>query len=163
LAAATGSYLRSQVEAGAQALQIFDSWVGSLDRDDYVRFVLPWMRELFGSLAGLDVPLIHFGVGTGELLAQMRDAGATVMGVDWRVPLNEAWERVGFDTGIQGNLDPAVLLAPWEVVEVKALNGLRRAGGRPGHVFNLGHGVLPETPPEILARLGALVHERTEG
>ena len=142
---------------------MFDSWVGALDPDDYLHFVLPAMRDLFGSLAGLDVPLVHFGVGTGELLALMRDAGATVVGVDWRVPLNEAWERVGFDTGIQGNLDPAVLLAPWEVVEVKALNVLRRAAGRPGHVFNLGHGVLPETPPEILARLVDLVHERTEG
>ena len=163
LAAATGSYLRSQVEAGAQALQIFDSWVGSLDGDDYVRFVLPWMRELFGSLAGLDVPLIHFGVGTGELLAPMRDAGATVMGVDWRVPLNEGWERVGYDVAIQGNLDPAVCLAPWEAVERKALAVLRRAAGRPGHVFNLGHGVLPGTPPETLQRLVDLVHERTEG
>jgi uroporphyrinogen decarboxylase len=163
LGEATHAYLRAQVEAGAQALQVFDSWVGALDPDDYLHFVLPTMRDLFGSLADLDVPLIHFGVGTGELLPLMRDAGATVMGVDWRVPLHEARERIGFDVAVQGNLDPAVCLGPWEAVEMKALTVLRRAAGRPGHVFNLGHGVLPDTPPEILERLVDLVHQRTEG
>jgi uroporphyrinogen decarboxylase len=155
-------FLRAQVEAGVQAVQVFDSWVGVLDPDDYVRFVLPVMREIFDGLAGLGVPRIHFGVGTGELLPSMRQAGADVVGVDWRVPLHEAWERVGFDVAVQGNLDPGVCLAPWDAVENKALAVLRRAAGRDGHVFNLGHGVLPGTPVENLQRLVDLVHERTE-
>jgi len=141
---------------------VFDSWVGALDPEDYAHFVLPTMREVFAELALVGVPRIHFGVGTGELLTLMRDAGADVVGVDWRVPLHRAWERIGFDVGIQGNLDPAICLAPWEVVETKALAVLRRALGRPGHVFNLGHGVLPDTPPDTLARLVDLVHDRTE-
>jgi uroporphyrinogen decarboxylase len=162
LGTSVGHYLAGQVRAGVQAIQVFDSWVGALDPDDYTRFVLPVMRELFDRLADLDVPRIHFGVGTGELLALMRDAGTDVVGVDWRVPLHEAWERIGFDVSIQGNLDPAVCLAPWEAVEAKALAVLRRAAGRPGHIFNLGHGVLPETPVGNLQRLVELVHERTE-
>jgi uroporphyrinogen decarboxylase len=157
------AHLRAQVAAGAQAVQVFDSWAGSLDPEDYRHSVLPVMCDVFSGLADLGVPRIHFGVGTGELLALMREAGPDVVGVDWRVPLNEAWERVGFDVGVQGNLDPAVCLAPWEAVETKALSVLRRAGGRPGHVFNLGHGVLPGTDPDILARLVDLVHERTAG
>ena len=161
LGESTTAYLRAQAESGAQALQVFDSWAGALDPEDYGRFVLPTMREVFAGLAGLGAPLIHFGVGTGELLGLMREAGATVIGVDWRVPLNDAWQRVGFDVAVQGNLDPAVCLAPWEPVEAKALGVLRGAGGRPGHVFNLGHGVPPGTPPEILERLVDLVHERT--
>jgi uroporphyrinogen decarboxylase len=156
------SYLRAQVQAGAQAIQVFDSWVGTIDPDDYTLFVLPVMRQIFEGLAELDVPTIHFGVGTGELLALMRDAGAGVVGLDWRVPLHEGWERVGFDVAVQGNLDPAVCLAPWEAVEPKALAVLRRAAGRNGHVFNLGHGVLPGTPVENLQRLVELVHDRTE-
>jgi uroporphyrinogen decarboxylase len=162
LAGSVLSYLRAQVQAGAEALQVFDSWAGALDPDDYTLFVLPWMRQIFEGLAELDVPLIHFVVGTGELLTLMRDAGAGVIGVDWRVPLHEAWERVGFDVAVQGNLDPAVCLAPWEAVEPKALAVLRRAAGRPGHIFNLGHGVLPDTPVENLQRLVELVHVRTE-
>jgi uroporphyrinogen decarboxylase len=161
LAGSTLSYLRAQVEAGVQAVQVFDSWAGTLDPDDYTLFVLPAMRQVFEGLSDLEVPRIHFGVGTGELLTLMRDAGADVIGVDWRVPLHEAWERVGFDVAVQGNLDPAVCLAPWEAVEPKALAVLRRAAGRPGHVFNLGHGVLPNTPVENLQRLVDLVHERT--
>jgi len=156
------AYLRAQVDAGVQAVQVFDSWVGALDPDDYTHFVLPTMREIFDGLADAAVPRIHFGVGTGELLNLMRDAGADVVGADWRVPLHEAWERVGFDVAVQGNLDPAACLAPWEAVEPKALAVLRRAGGRPGHVFNLGHGVLPDTPVGTLQRLVDLVHERTE-
>jgi uroporphyrinogen decarboxylase len=156
------AYLRAQVDAGVQAIQVFDSWAGALDPDDYTRFVLPTMREIFDRLADATVPRIHFGVGTGELLTLMRDAGADVVGVDWRVPLHEAWERVGFDVAVQGNLDPAACLAPWEAVEPKALAVLRRAGGRAGHVFNLGHGVLPGTPVGTLQRLVDLVHERTE-
>jgi uroporphyrinogen decarboxylase len=162
LGSAVLASLRAQVAAGVQAVQIFDSWVGALDPDDYARFVLPTMREIFEGLRQTGVPRIHFGVGTGELLTSMRDAGPDVVGVDWRVPLHEAWERIGFDVGIQGNLDPAVCLAPWDVVEAKALAVLRRAAGRPGHIFNLGHGVLPDTPPDTLRRLVDLVHERTE-
>jgi uroporphyrinogen decarboxylase len=162
LETSVGAYLAAQVRAGAQAVQVFDSWVGALDPDDYTRFVLPTMRDLFEGLGDLDVPRIHFGVGTGELLALMREAGADVIGVDWRVPLHEAWERVGFDVSIQGNLDPSVCLAHWEAVEAKALAVLRRAANRPGHIFNLGHGVLPETPVENLQRLVELVHDRTE-
>jgi len=161
LADATVAYLRAQAEAGAQALQVFDSWAGALGVDDYERHVLPVMREAFAGLADLDVPLIHFGVGTGELLPLMRAAGGTVVGIDWRVPLDVAWERVGLDCAVQGNLDPAACLGPWDVVEAKAADVLRRAGGRAGHVFNLGHGVLPDTPPETMERLVELVHEST--
>jgi len=161
LSASVVAYLRAQVEAGAQAVQVFDSWAGALDPEDYRVFVLPAARTIFAGLADLGIPMVHFGVGTGELLTLMRDAGADVIGVDWRVPLNEAWERVGFDVAVQGNLDPAVCLGPWDAVEAKALGVLRRAAGRPGHVFNLGHGVLPGTPPETLERLVDLVHERT--
>lgn len=162
LGESTVRYLRAQIEAGAGAVQVFDSWAGALDPDDYTHFVLPTMRGIFGDLADTGVPKIHFGVGTGELLPLLRDAGADVVGVDWRVPLHVAWERIGFDAAIQGNLDPAACLAPWDTVQAKALAVLRRAGGRPGHVFNLGHGVLPGTDPEILSRLVDMVHERTE-
>jgi uroporphyrinogen decarboxylase len=155
-------HLRAQVDAGAQALQVFDSWVGAIDRDDYRRRVQPHMSALFSGLADLGVPVIHFGVGTGELLGEMAIAGGDVLGVDWRVPLDEAWDRVGHSRAIQGNLDPAVLAAPWETVERKTLEVLRRAGGRDGHVFNLGHGVLPGTDPGVLARLTDLVHAETE-
>jgi uroporphyrinogen decarboxylase len=151
-------HLRAQAEAGAQALQVFDSWVGSLDRDDYRRRVQPHMSALFAGLADLGVPVIHFGVGTGEILGEMAVAGGDVLGVDWRVPIDDAWERVGHSRAIQGNLDPAVLAAPWETIERKALEVLRRAGGRDGHIFNLGHGVLPDTPPDALVRLTDLVH-----
>jgi len=162
LATMTVAYLRAQVDAGAQAVQVFDSWAGALDAEDYERFVLPAMRAVFTELSDLDVPLIHFGVGTGELLPLMRDAGATVIGVDWRVPLDVARQRVGPEVAIQGNLDPAACLAPWDAVEEKTLGVLRRAGERPGHVFNLGHGVLPGTDPDTLRRVVDLVHERTE-
>jgi uroporphyrinogen decarboxylase len=154
-------HLRAQVASGAAALQVFDSWVGALDPDDYVRSVAPWTGRVFAAVADLGVPTIHFGVGTGELLATMRDAGGDVLGVDWRTPLDAAWGRVGADRAVQGNLDPAALLAPWDVVERKALDVLTRAAGREGHVFNLGHGVLPGTDPDVLARVVDLVHERT--
>jgi uroporphyrinogen decarboxylase len=155
-------HLRAQVEAGAQALQVFDSWVGALDRDDYRRRVQPHMSSLFAGLADLGVPVIHFGVGTGELLGEMAISGGSVLGIDWRVPIDEGWDRVGHDRAVQGNLDPAVLGAPWEVVQRKTLDVLRRAGGRDGHIFNLGHGVLPDTPPDVLARLVDLTHAETE-
>jgi uroporphyrinogen decarboxylase len=162
LADLTVSYLTAQVEAGVQAIQVFDSWVGSVGLDAYLAHVQPVMRGVFERLAGLGVPTIHFGVGTGELLGAMRDAGGDVIGVDWRVPLDAAWERVGGDRGVQGNLDPAALLAPWGVAAEEARRVLSRAGGRLGHVFNLGHGVLPETPVEHLQRLVELVHSETE-
>ncbi len=155
------SHLRAQVEAGAQAVQLFDSWAGALEPTDYERHVLPTSRRVLEGLGDLGVPRIHFGVGTGELLTLMRTAGADVIGVDWRVPIDLAWERVGTDVGIQGKLDPAACIGSWETVERKALEVLGRIGGRPGHIFNLGHGVLPETPPDNLARLAELVHERT--
>ena len=154
-------YLRAQVAAGVQAVQLFDSWAGALDPEDYREHVLPHSRRILDGLRDSGVPLIHFGTRTGELLPMMREAGADVVGVDWRTPLDVAWERVGLDSGIQGNLDPAALLGPWEVVERKAIAVLDRAGGKPGHVFNLGHGVLPATPPEHLARLVDLVHQRS--
>jgi uroporphyrinogen decarboxylase len=154
-------YLRAQVEAGVHAVQLFDSWAGALDPDDYRDRVLPWSRRILEALGDAGIPRIHFGTGTGELLSMMREAGADVVGVDWRTPLDVAWDRIGHHAGIQGNLDPAALLGPWDVVERKALAVLDRAGGRPGHVFNLGHGVLPQTPPGHLERLVDLVHERT--
>jgi uroporphyrinogen decarboxylase len=152
------AHVLAQVEAGVQVVQVFDSWAGALAPDDYRRSVLPWTRRI---LDGLPVPSIHFVVGTGDLLGTMRDAGGDAIGVDWRVPLDVAWERVGSDRAIQGNLDPAVCAAPWEAVERAALDVLERAAMRDGHVFNLGHGVLPSTPVETLERLVDLVHERT--
>ena len=163
LASLAVAHLRGQVEAGADAVQVFDSWVGALEPEDYERFVLPAMQLVFGGLADLDAPAIHFGVGTGELLGLMRRAGGHVIGVDWRVPLDAAWRRIGYDRGIQGNLDPAACLGSWDTVRRKALGVLERAEGRPGHVFNLGHGVLPDTPVGNLQRLVDLVHETTAG
>jgi uroporphyrinogen decarboxylase len=150
--------LRSQVEAGARAVQLFDSWAGALARADYERHVLPASRKVLEGLADLGVPRIHFGVGTGEILDLMADAGADVVGVDWRVPLDAARRRVGPERAVQGNLDPAICLAPFEVVAGEVLRILDEVGGRPGHVFNLGHGVLPETDPATLSRIVELVH-----
>jgi uroporphyrinogen decarboxylase len=151
--------LRSQVEAGASAVQVFDSWAGALSPPDYERFVLPHSRRVFDGIADLGVPRIHFGVGTGELLDLLAAAGADVVGVDWRVPLDRARQRVPAGTALQGNLDPAICLAPWDVVAEAARDVLRRNGGHPGHIFNLGHGVLPETHPDTLTRLVELVHD----
>jgi uroporphyrinogen decarboxylase len=155
--------LRSQVQAGAQAVQLFDSWAGNLSPADYRRFVLPTSARVFAALTDLDVPRIHFGVGTGELLGLMAEAGADVVGVDWRVPLDQARTRVGDGCAVQGNLDPAVCLAPWEVVRDQTRVVLEAAGAGPGHVFNLGHGVLPGTDPDILARVVEYVHEWAGG
>jgi uroporphyrinogen decarboxylase len=159
LAALSLASLRAQVEAGASAVQLFDSWAGALTPEEYASHVLPASRSILTGLADLHVPRIHFGVGTGELLGLMGEAGADVVGVDWRVPIDQAWERIGPDRGVQGNLDPAICLSPWDVVAVEAGRILRAAGGRPGHIFNLGHGVLPRTDPGILARLVEFVHE----
>ncbi len=155
------SHLRAQAEAGTQVLQVFDSWVGALAVTDYRVSVLPHMQRLFAGVADLGVPTIHFGVGTCELLASMVEAGSTAIGVDHRIGIDQAWDRVGHEVPVQGNLDPASLLAPWEVVESKALDVLARANGRPGHVFNLGHGLLPGTPVDNVVRVVELVHERT--
>jgi uroporphyrinogen decarboxylase len=153
--------LRAQIEAGVQAVQLFDSWVGALSAADYRRFVQPATARVFAALEASGVPRIYFGVGTGELLADFASTGPEVVGVDWRVPISSAWERVGPERALQGNLDPAVCLAPWPVVATEARRVLADAGGRAGHVFNLGHGVLPSTDPGILARLVELVHAET--
>jgi uroporphyrinogen decarboxylase len=149
-------YLAAQVAAGAQVVQLFDSWVGALSPADYVTYVQPHVSRIFASVR--DVPTIHFGTQTAALLEDMVAAGGDVFGVDARQLLDVAWNRIGFERGIQGNLDGARLLAGWEATAAGARDVLRRAGGRPGHIFNLGHGVLPDTDPAMLARLVDLVH-----
>ncbi|WP_129843026.1 uroporphyrinogen decarboxylase [Streptomyces sp. RFCAC02] len=161
LAVITSAFLTVQIEAGASAVQLFDSWAGALAPADYRASVLPASRKVFDAVAHHGVPRIHFGVGTGELLGLLGEAGADVVGVDWRVPLDEAARRVGPGKALQGNLDPAVLFAPREAVETHARRVLDAAAGLPGHIFNLGHGVLPTTDPDALTRLTAYVHEQT--
>ncbi|MGI9079060.1 MAG: uroporphyrinogen decarboxylase [Gemmatimonadaceae bacterium] len=156
------AYLRAKVSAGVDALQLFDSWVGCLSPNDYARHVAPYSRRIFAALAPAGVPFIHFGTNTAGLLPQMKDDGATVIGVDWRIPLDVAWKTVGYNLGIQGNLDPALLLAPWTAIQGAAEDILRRVGTRPGHIFNLGHGLLPDTPLDNARRLVDFVHERSE-
>jgi uroporphyrinogen decarboxylase len=160
LAGMTLEFLRVQAGAGAAAVQLFDSWVGALSEADYRRFVLPHSAAVLRGLASEfpDLPRIHFGVGTGELLVAMAEAGATVMGVDWRVPLDVASQRLGPAFAVQGNLDPCVLLAPWPVIEDEVRRIVAQGRAAPGHIFNLGHGVLPETDPEVLTRVVDLVH-----
>jgi uroporphyrinogen decarboxylase len=155
-------YLRAQVAAGVQVVQLFDSWMGDLGRREYEASVLPYSRRIFEAVRATGVPTIHFGTGTVGLLEPMAAAGSDLVSVDWRLPLDQAWARIGADRGIQGNLDPAVLLAPFEVVRAEADRVLAAAGGRDGHVFNLGHGVLPDTPAEHLTRLVEHVHQSTE-
>jgi uroporphyrinogen decarboxylase len=161
LAAITITFLQVQVDAGASAVQLFDSWAGALTPEDYRRSVLPYSRRVLHSLAASGVPRLHFGVTTGELLGLMGEAGADVVGVDWRVPLDVAAGRIGPGKAVQGNLDPAILLAPWDVIEQRALAVLDAGSTAEGHVFNLGHGVLPQTDPGVLARLAELVHARS--
>jgi uroporphyrinogen decarboxylase len=161
LADITAAFLRVQLAAGAGAVQLFDSWVGALAPADYTRLVLPASKKVFAAVAEFGAPRIHFGVGTGELLGLMGSAGADVVGVDWRVPLNEATKRVGPGKALQGNLDPSVVFAPWDVVEAATRTVLQDAAGLEGHVFNLGHGVAPQTDPDVLARVVDLVHEAT--
>jgi uroporphyrinogen decarboxylase len=157
LAESFAAYVNAQVDAGADVIQLFDSWAGILSPRDYEEFAAPYSRRV---LEAVTAPTIHFGTGTAGLLAQMRDAGGDVIGLDWRVELDRAWAAVGLDLGVQGNLDPAVLLGPWPQVEEAARDVLRRADGRRGHVFNLGHGVLPQTDPDVLTRLTAFVQEQ---
>jgi len=154
LAECFSAYLGAQVRAGADVVQLFDSWVGVLSPADYDEFVAPWSARI---LASVDVPTIHFGTGTATLLPAMTRAGGDVIGLDWRIPLDDGWALVGDRRGVQGNLDPAVLLGPWERAEAAARDVLERAGGRPGHIFNLGHGVLPGTKAESVTRLAELV------
>jgi uroporphyrinogen decarboxylase len=163
LAELTIAFLKVQVAAGVRAVQVFDSWVGAVSPEDYKRSVLPHSSKIFDALAETGVPRIHFGVGTGELLNLMGEAGADVVGVDWRVPLDDAASRVPFGKALQGNLDPAVLLAPWEIIEDRAREVLRRGRTAEGHIFNLGHGVLPDTDPDVLARLADFVHTESGG
>jgi uroporphyrinogen decarboxylase len=155
-------YLLAQARAGAQALQVFDSWAGrALARDDYLRFVAPANRELFARLEEAGVPVINFSLGVGAYLAEAAGCGGDVVGLDWQLPLDEAWERVGLERAVQGNLDPAALLAPWRALEARIDDVLDRAGGRLGHIFNVGHGLVPQTPVENVQRLVEHVRERT--
>jgi uroporphyrinogen decarboxylase len=158
LAATMAAYLKAQVEAGARAVQLFDSWVGALAPDDYESRVVRHTRAIFDALEPLGVPRIHFGTNTGGLLEMIAGTRPDVVSLDWRVPLDEGWRRVGHSIGVQGNLDPAVLLGPEELVRDRARDVLRRAGGRAGHIFNLGHGVLPDTTVENLQLLVETVH-----
>jgi uroporphyrinogen decarboxylase len=162
LAEVVRRYLTAQARAGADALQLFDSWVGQLSVEDYREFVQPHVAHILGSVSQLGVPVIHFGTGTHTLLEAMREAGGTVLGLDWRTPLAEGWNRVGHDRAIQGNLDPTVLFAPRDVIEAHAKRILAAADGRHGHIFNLGHGILPETPVDSVKALVDFVHRRGE-
>ncbi len=161
LAQTFAAYTLAQAEAGADAVQLFDSWVGALSPADYAEFAAPWSAHVLTELREAGVPSIHFGTGAVALLPAMADAGGDVIGLDWRIPLDEGWKLAGEDRAVQGNLDPATLLGPWDRIELAARDILTRAGGRPGHVFNLGHGVLPSTHPDVLGRLRELVQTET--
>ena len=158
LASVVGEYMKAQIEAGAQAIQIFDSWAGALNSADYREFVLPHTRKIFDAIRGMGVPTIHFGTGTANILHDLRDAGGDVIGADWRIHLDEAWDRIGHDRAIQGNLDPTLLLAPLDRMLTAAEGVLDRAKGQPGHIFNLGHGILPSTPIDHVQALAQHVH-----
>lgn len=162
LAHMTGEYLVAQIEAGAHVVQLFDSWIGALSPSTYQRFVQPYVRRIFDTVKQTDAPTIHFGTGTAALLESMAEAGGDIIGLDWHVDLDEGWRRVGLEHGVQGNLDPVLLLTSWSVVEENTRDILRRAANRPGHIFNLGHGVLAPTDPDILRRLVDAVHELTK-
>jgi uroporphyrinogen decarboxylase len=156
LADCFSGYVAAQARAGADVIQLFDSWVGVLSPSDYEEFVAPWSARVLGAV---DVPTIHFGTGTTTLLPAMARAGGDVIGLDWRIPLDQGWSLVGDDRGVQGNVDPAALLGPWERLESQASDVLARAAGRPGHIFNLGHGVLPQTEATVISRLTELVQK----
>ena len=176
LADVVGDYLTAQIDAGVDAVMVFDSWVGALNTADYREFILPHTKRIFdrvragraetgagsvGDASGGGVPTLHFGGGTGSILADMRDAGGDVIGADWRTPLDEAWDRIGPERAIQGNLDPTLLLGPLDRIFAATDEVLARAGGRPGHIFNLGHGILPSTPVEHVQALARYVHQKT--
>jgi uroporphyrinogen decarboxylase len=154
-------YLHAQIEAGAQAVQIFDSWVGQLSPVDYKEFIQPYLRPVFASLAGTGVPVIHFGTDTSTLLELQKETGGTVIGADWRIPLDVVRRRLGNDVAVQGNLDPHLLSAPRERLHAGVREVLRAAGTAPGHIFNLGHGIMPHTPPSAVTEVTQLVHEWT--
>ncbi len=158
LASIVGDYLVAQIDAGVDAVQVFDSWVGALNASDYREFVLPHTRRIFAAVEGRGVPTIHFGTGTSTILREMREAGGDVIGADWRIPIDEAWGRIGADRAVQGNLDPTLLFGPEDRLTRAAEEVLARVGGRPGHIFNLGHGILPGTPVEHVQHLARVVH-----
>ncbi|MDA1093672.1 MAG: uroporphyrinogen decarboxylase [Acidobacteria bacterium] len=160
-ATVVADYLTAQIEAGAQAVQVFDSWVGALSASDYREFALPHTQKIFTTVQSLGVPTLHFGTGTTTILSEMREAGGDVIGLDWRIPLDEGWAQVGEDRAVQGNLDPTLLLGPVERMLRGAYDVLQRAGGRPGHIFNLGHGILPSTELEHVRTLARFVHHQT--
>jgi len=161
LVAVTSAYARAQVEAGADVIQVFDSWVGCLSVEDYRHYVLPRTTELIKTLKVSGAPVIYFGTDTSTLLASLKETGADVIGLDWRIPLDEGWKRLGNDGAVQGNLDPVLLFADWKQVKAGAVRILDQAGGKPGHIFNLGHGILPETPVENVRALAEYVQEQT--
>jgi uroporphyrinogen decarboxylase len=161
LVSVTSEYASEQVRAGADAIQVFDSWVGCLSIDDYRQYVLPSTTELIRKLQSTGVPVIYFGTDSATLLPAMKESGAEVIGVDWRIPLDAAWRSIGFRGSVQGNLDPVLLFANWKSIEQRAEDVLRRAQGRAGHIFNLGHGILPETPVENVKDLAAFVHDHS--
>jgi uroporphyrinogen decarboxylase len=162
LVSVTTAYAAEQVRAGADVIQIFDSWVGCLSVEDYRRYVLPHVTRMVKQLQETGVPIIYFGTDSATLLPSMRETGADVIGLDWRIPLDEGWSRINHQAAVQGNLDPVLLFADWSEVKSRAADILRRAGGRPGHIFNLGHGILPETPVENVKLLARFVQEYRE-
>jgi uroporphyrinogen decarboxylase len=157
----TSAYATEQASAGADAIQVFDSWVGCLSVEDYRRYVLPRTKELVGRLQQTGVPVIYFGTDSATLLPSMKETGAEVIGLDWRIPLDEGWRSLNFEGAVQGNLDPVLLFADWNELRLRAEGILRQAGGRPGHIFNLGHGILPETPVENVKALVRFVQEQS--
>lgn len=162
LAEVVRRYLHAQIDAGADAVQLFDSWVGQLGPDDYREYILPHVAHILKDVEKRGVPVIHFGTGTQSLLSLQREAGGTVLGLDWRTPIEDGWSRVGHDRAIQGNMDPTALFAPRAIAEKHAKRVLDDVGGRPGHVFNLGHGILPETPVDTVKAIVDFVHRTTE-
>lgn len=155
------SFAKAQIGAGVDVIQLFDSWIGCVSPADYETFVRPYVQRIFSQIAPLGAPMIHFGVNTGHLLEQMRSDGGTIIGVDWRTPLDEAWATIGYDKGIQGNLDPVALFAPADAIRAAVGDVIRRAGGRPGHIFNLGHGLHPQTPLDGVYRAIEAVREQS--
>lgn len=158
-ASAISDYLIAQIEAGVQAVQLFDSWIGALSPADYREFAFPHSKQILETASAAGVPVLHFGTGTASLLESMTSAGGDVIGIDWRIPLDQAWMRIGEDRAVQGNLDPTMLLGPIERMLAGAADVLQRANNRPGHIFNLGHGILPSTPIEHVQRLTDFVHQ----